>query len=66
MIGAEIDFALGRRPVEDSHPEKIKAALAMRSQGIGVHKIAATVGLGVGTVLRLVSPASPKTSTLRA
>lgn len=58
--------ALGRRRVEDSHPEKIRAALAMRSRGVGVRKIASSVGLDVGTVLRLVSPASPKTSTLRA
>ena len=47
----------GRRRVEDSHPEKIKAARAMRAKGAGVRKIAAEVGLGVGTVLRLVTPA---------
>jgi transposase len=45
---------MGRRPVEDSHPEKIKAVHAMRAKGAGIRKIAADVGLGVGTVMRLV------------
>jgi hypothetical protein len=47
---------MGRRRVEDSHPEKIKAARAMRARGMGMRKIA-TVGLGVGTVMRLVAAA---------
>ena len=45
---------MGRRRVEDSHPDKIKTVRAMRAKGAGVRKIAAQVGLGVGTVLRLV------------
>jgi DNA invertase Pin-like site-specific DNA recombinase len=49
---------MGRRRVEDSHPEKIKAVRAMRRKGAGVRKIAAEVGLGVGTVLRLVATSS--------
>ena len=32
----------------------MKAALALRSQGLGIRRIAGEVGLGVGTVLRLV------------
>ena len=43
--------AMGRRRVEDSHPEKIKAARAMRAKGVGVRKIAAEVGLGIGRFL---------------
>ena len=46
--------ALGRRPVEQSDGKKVKAALAMRARAIGVRRIAREVGLGVGTVLRLV------------
>lgn len=41
---------LGRRPVEQSQARKVKAALALRSQGIGIRRIAQEVGLGVGTV----------------
>jgi DNA invertase Pin-like site-specific DNA recombinase len=45
---------LGRRPVEQAKARKVKAALALRAQGIGIRRIAREVGLGVGTVLRLV------------
>ena len=48
--------ALGRRPVEQSDGRKVKAALAMRARGIGIRRIAREVGLGVGTVMRLVGP----------
>ena len=33
---------------------KVKAALKLRSRGIGIRRIAREVGLGVGTVIRLV------------
>jgi DNA invertase Pin-like site-specific DNA recombinase len=46
---------LGRRPVEQSQARKVKAAHTLRSQGIGIRRIAREVGLGVGTVLRIVS-----------
>jgi DNA invertase Pin-like site-specific DNA recombinase len=49
---------MGRRRVEDSHPDKIKKVRVMRAKGVGVRKIAAEVGLGVGTVLRLVAATS--------
>jgi DNA invertase Pin-like site-specific DNA recombinase len=45
---------LGRRTVEQSHARKVKAALALRSKGLGIRRIAKEVGLGVGTVIRLV------------
>jgi DNA invertase Pin-like site-specific DNA recombinase len=45
---------LGRRPVEQAKARKVKAALALRAQGIGIRRIAREIGLGVGTVLRLV------------
>jgi DNA invertase Pin-like site-specific DNA recombinase len=45
---------LGRRTVEQSHGRKVKSVLALRSQGVGIRRIATEVGLGVGTVLRLV------------
>ena len=47
---------LGRRPVEQSKA-KVKQALALRSKGIGLRRIAREVGLGVGTVIRLVDQA---------
>ncbi len=46
---------LGRRTVEQSEAKKVKAVQALRSQGIGIRRIAREVGLGVGTVLRLIS-----------
>jgi DNA invertase Pin-like site-specific DNA recombinase len=45
---------LGRRPVEQSKARKVKAALELRSRGVGIRRIARDVGLGVGTVLRIV------------
>jgi DNA invertase Pin-like site-specific DNA recombinase len=45
---------LGRRTVEQSHASKVKAALKLRSRGVGIRRIAREVGLGVGTVVRLV------------
>jgi len=48
---------LGRRPVEQSEAEKVKAALALRSRGVGIGRISREVGLGVGTVQRIVSRA---------
>ena len=51
---------LGRRPVEQSKVKKVKQALALRSRGIGIRRIAREVGLGVGTVIRLVD--QPPTS----
>jgi DNA invertase Pin-like site-specific DNA recombinase len=46
---------LGRRTVEQSHAAKVKAALKMRSRRLGIRRIAREVGLGVGTVIRLVA-----------
>jgi DNA invertase Pin-like site-specific DNA recombinase len=55
LAGARADGrALGRRPFEQSDGKKVKAALALRARGIGIRRIAREVGLGVGTVLRLV------------
>jgi DNA invertase Pin-like site-specific DNA recombinase len=45
---------LGRRSVEQSNAKKVKAALALRSKEIGIRRIAREVGLGVGTVIRLI------------
>ena len=52
---------LGRRPVEQSEAKKVKAAFALRSRGFGIRRIAREVGLGVGTVLRIVGT-SPKSA----
>jgi DNA invertase Pin-like site-specific DNA recombinase len=52
---------LGRRPVEQSEAKKIKAAFELRSRGFGIRRIAREVGLGVGTVLRIVGT-SPKSA----
>jgi DNA invertase Pin-like site-specific DNA recombinase len=46
---------LGRRTVEQSHARKVKAALVLRSKGLGIRRVAKEVGLGVGMVIRLVN-----------
>jgi DNA invertase Pin-like site-specific DNA recombinase len=51
---------LGRRKVEQSHGAKVKAALKLRSRGIGIRRIAREVGLGVGTVIRLAGEESAR------
>jgi len=54
---------LGRRPVERAKARKVKAALALRAQGIGIRRIAREVGLGVGTPFRsLTRPGRPSLS----
>jgi DNA invertase Pin-like site-specific DNA recombinase len=45
---------LGRRTVEQSHARKVRTALTLRSKGLCIRRIAREVGLGVGTVIRLV------------
>ena len=49
----EDGVALGRPTLEASDPKRAAEVRAMRAQGIGVRKIARTLGVGVGTVLRL-------------
>ena len=49
---------LGRRTVEQSHARKVRAALTLQSKGLGIRRIAREVGLGVGTVIRLVGDES--------
>jgi hypothetical protein len=44
---------LGRRRVEQTSANKVAAVHSMLQRGVGVRKIAAQVGLGIGTVLRL-------------
>jgi DNA invertase Pin-like site-specific DNA recombinase len=48
---------LGRRPIEETDGTKVKAVSDLRAKGVGVRRIARDVGLGVGTVLRLVARA---------
>jgi orotate phosphoribosyltransferase-like protein len=40
----------------------VKSVLALRSQGMGIRRIATEVGLGVGTVLRLVNESAARTA----
>jgi DNA invertase Pin-like site-specific DNA recombinase len=49
-------IALGRKPLEETNAAKVKAIRAMRAQGKGIRRIAADLGVGVGTVLRITSP----------
>jgi len=54
---------LGRRPLERAKARKVKGALALRAQGIGIRRIAREVGLGVGTPFRsLTRPGRPSLS----
>ena len=52
-----LDFSMER--VEQAKARKVKAVLALRAQGVGIRRIAREVGLGVGTVLRLVEAGGP-------
>ncbi len=45
---------LGRRPLEQTDPKKTARILAMRAKGIGIRRIAAELGVGVRTVLRIL------------
>jgi DNA invertase Pin-like site-specific DNA recombinase len=49
-------IALGRKPLEETNAAKVKAIRAMRAQGKGIRRIAAELGVGVGTVLRITGP----------
>lgn len=49
--------ALGRRRLEDSEPTKVAAICDLRTTGLGVRRIARTLGVGVGTVLRVLQAA---------
>jgi DNA invertase Pin-like site-specific DNA recombinase len=44
---------LGRPALEASDPERVAQVRAMGAQGVGIRKIARTLGVGIGTVLRL-------------
>jgi hypothetical protein len=59
VFGISHIFAAARQrrdswPFAQSHGAKVKAALKLRSRGFGIRRIAREVGLGVGTVMRLV------------
>jgi DNA invertase Pin-like site-specific DNA recombinase len=46
---------LGRRRLEETDPKRAAKVIAMWKAGVGVRKIAAELGVGVGTVLRMTS-----------
>ena len=46
-------ITLGRPTLETTDPKRAAEVRAMRSKGVGIRKIAKTLGVGVGTVLRL-------------
>jgi hypothetical protein len=45
-----------RIALEETNAAKVKAIRAMRAQGKGIRRIAADLGVGVGTVLRITGP----------
>jgi DNA invertase Pin-like site-specific DNA recombinase len=49
----EDGVTLGRPTLEATDPERAAKVRSMRADGIGVRKIAKTLGVGIGTVLRL-------------
>ncbi len=49
---------LGRRRIEDTDADKAAAIVAARAKGTGIRRIARDLGVGVGTVLRLVGEAT--------
>lgn len=48
---------LGRRPVEHGRPEVARKVQQLAAKGVGKKRIAAQLGIGVGTVLRLLKAA---------
>jgi DNA invertase Pin-like site-specific DNA recombinase len=52
-LAREDGVTLGRPTLESTDPQREAKVRAMRSQGVGVRKIARTLGVGIGTVLRL-------------
>lgn len=45
---------LGRRRIEETNADKVKAIRAMRAGGTGLRRIATELGVGVGTVIRVL------------
>jgi DNA invertase Pin-like site-specific DNA recombinase len=45
---------LGRKRLEQTDPQKTARILSMRAKGTGVRRIASELGVGVGTMLRVV------------
>jgi DNA invertase Pin-like site-specific DNA recombinase len=52
----EQGVVLGRRRLEQTDAKKVAQIRAMRSQGAGIRRIATDLGVGVGTVMRLLEP----------
>jgi DNA invertase Pin-like site-specific DNA recombinase len=50
---------LGRRRLEDTDAKKVTAIRQARGNGQGIRRIARDLGVGVGTVLRVLDGASP-------
>ena len=48
---------LGRRRLEDTDSKKVAAIRSARRNRVGVRRIARDLGVGVGTVLRLIAEA---------
>jgi DNA invertase Pin-like site-specific DNA recombinase len=46
--------ALGRRRLEDTDAKKVEAIHAARASGTGLRRIASNLGVGVGTVIRVL------------
>ena len=49
---------LGRRRLEDTDAKKVAAIRQARQRGTGIRRIARDLGVGVGTVLRVVERAA--------
>ena len=50
---------LGRRRLEDTDAKKVTAIRHARTSGHGIRRIARDLGVGVGTVLRVLDGAAP-------
>jgi DNA invertase Pin-like site-specific DNA recombinase len=49
---------LGRKRLEDSDPKKVAAVKSLRARGVGLRKISRELGVGVGTVIRVLGKAT--------
>ena len=50
---------LGRTRLEESDTKRVEAIKALRAKGVGIRRIASNLGVGVGTIIRVLAAHAP-------
>jgi DNA invertase Pin-like site-specific DNA recombinase len=50
---------LGRKRLEESDTKRVEAIKALRAKGVGIRRIASNLGVGVGTIIRVLAAHAP-------